>query len=459
MIIHSCKISNHTVKVYALWNSSVNFYKFCFYFIIIKMNSLFETERGLPPGLWLPTAEESTDQYLRENFLDRPHDYGDIVDYGAFMVALIVLDAENSKRVSMMPTKRDVYALRKEGYGMTARSLDESGGLSRLQVELNFMPRGYDPPADKLLERYAWIADYALSRYDESERPGPNLREVIQWSSNRNLTPGIRQSVRILGADTAEVRRMFRIDRIERSKRLEKYTYHDIYRFGGKVIRENGGPLLHPELNERYANEFITTPHRMITRFFDSYADFWLEFNYVPNVRGLSKQAVRSLGVQWAIAHETPNLGLSTVEELSLQKRFASSYHIKTEFGGLPAFRELIAQDYKQYLALRDEFATRGVLLEVFKTASRRFSATPEFEGWLRNHEDTLKTLSDGSEQATYVLKLMYGGLNLDDDVLYGMQREDLDKCLKRLGIVSDDGRRFIFDIIPRINSDEALAA
>jgi hypothetical protein len=53
----------------------------------------------------------------------------------------------------------------------------------------------------------------------------------------------------------------------------------------------------------------------------------------------------------------------------------------------------------------------------------------------------------------------MYGGLNLDDDVLYGMQREDLDKCLKRLGIVSDDGRRFIFDIIPRINSDEALAA
>jgi hypothetical protein len=63
------------------------------------MSSILAVHEGLPPGLWVPTSDESTDQYLIENFNHANHDYEDIVDLGAFIVALHSL--QRTKRVEL----------------------------------------------------------------------------------------------------------------------------------------------------------------------------------------------------------------------------------------------------------------------------------------------------------------------------------------------------------------------
>ena len=75
------------------------------------MNSILAVERGLPPGLWLPLAEETTEQYLRENFDHQGHEYADIVDYGAFIVAMTLLGSRESGRTCMMPNTYDMNEL------------------------------------------------------------------------------------------------------------------------------------------------------------------------------------------------------------------------------------------------------------------------------------------------------------------------------------------------------------
>lgn len=83
------------------------------------MNSILATEKGLPPGLWLPRAEEPTEKYLRENFSRSDLTDEDVLDYGMFVVALIVLDKNCSGRISTAPSTDDFNDLSGQGYGIS----------------------------------------------------------------------------------------------------------------------------------------------------------------------------------------------------------------------------------------------------------------------------------------------------------------------------------------------------
>jgi hypothetical protein len=112
-----------------------------------------QSEICLPPGLYLPLAEESTEKYRAEYFRGNDVTHEDVVDLACFAVALNVLAAPVTGRVNVMPQLRDFRYLRSMGYGIHWRRFDEFGGLTKIQSDLGFFADGVLPSTDAVVER------------------------------------------------------------------------------------------------------------------------------------------------------------------------------------------------------------------------------------------------------------------------------------------------------------------
>jgi hypothetical protein len=407
-------------------------------------------ERALPPDVVLPTATDSTEQYRLEQYLNR-RPYADIIDYGTFVVALACIGAVETERVSMMPLISDVKELKEAGFGMPYEMLARRyGGIRKLQLALGFYPEGYNPPKEKLLKRLQWMAEHAYVEDASSDIAKDTVYEVFNWGSARNLTPSAKRSYKILDGETLPVIKMFHT---EQRAAIPEYTSRYLYRFGSRVLQEHGRALSRSELAAAYGQEFDGNPGKVITAKFGSYAQFWLEFDRLPQVV-LTPQELRNLGVRWAIAHDTPEIGINDIKERSDRQLLPSRMPIRNTYGNITHYREVVREDYALYLQVRDSLVAEHVSEEVVKLACRKFEATPEFVNGLLAQSATLATLSAATPGMSYVRKLLHEGLRLEEDAIYAMQLEDVANILlgHRIG---PHERAFIFELMPRLNVNE----
>jgi hypothetical protein len=416
------------------------------------MKSVYEVEAALPPGLRLPIAGESTDQYLAENFNHSSHSYEDVVSMGSFVVALILLDDQKAERISWMPTENDFIEMYEAGYGFSPKLLRKSGGTGKLQLGLGFYSREYIPSEEEFLDRLKWVADraYPLENGQASSN-NATFDDILTWGSVRRLLPSRNKIYKMFNGDTTVARSHIGKERSDYRKHC---THHDIYRFGAKVIIENDGPLNIADLNEKYKEEFTVTPYERIRNKFGTSSKFWLEFGYAINP-SLDREALLNLGIRWAIQHDGEIVDTSKIAELSRENRFPSKQPIKNNFGGISPYTKEVSQSYKWYLRLEKELEYRGVLPEVTKLASRLFERGLVFDTWLKDNTDTMRVLSADSEDSSYARSLMRDGLNLENDDIFNVQLKELISALKRLGIKSRDSVNFVLEIVPRLNPKE----
>ncbi len=338
------------------------------------MNSILEVEKGLPPGLWLPTAEESTEQYLTENFANKNRSDEDIIDYGAFMVALIFYEQENTGRLSMMPNAIDLQEMNRAGDGISNQVLlAKHGGLTKLQRTLGFYPREYTPVKDEVLEIFRWIAEYSYA-LDPLPEKIHDIEQVMAWGSARNLSPSIPKVYKSLNGNTALLRKMFNI---ERRDQYHQYNYHDLYSFRERVIEENEGPISTSEMNLRYADRFVGLPSTVIKFKFTTMKKFWQEFDYLPlRTRSLSQEEAVNLGVRKAIQDNMVDLRVSVLNELSRQMRFPSLTLIYDKFtGGIQDYRDKVQAGYQQYVQLKNFWHTALITSSVMPASFSSFLA------------------------------------------------------------------------------------
>lgn len=420
------------------------------------MNSILAVEKGLPPGLWLPTADEPTDKYRSENFRRNDLPYEDIVEYGSFVVAMALRSAPQTGRINFIPKGTDITEMYQAGYGFPIDRLEPRGGMSRLQHALGFYPRRFIPTREELLARLRWMATYSLD-VEEDLNGSRNVRSIMLWGSARNLLPGIKVMQKVLGKDTTpEIQRIFAI---EKPNSREQLSYLDVYRFGAKVLSENDGkPLRQQELDAKYKDYFLAAPYSVLVAFFGASNKFWLEFGHLTHARGFSPNELINIGVRYAIETGQPSFSHGDIVKLSADNKLPSTYPMGHYFDGVVGYRDRVNEHYDKYVSLRDELVAQGISPEAVKTACREFEANEEFAGWLRENADVLQKLSRDLPAAKYALRLMSSGFSLLDEEIFMMQYVDLRRGLQSLGITSEEKLRFVFRIIPRINADEALA-
>lgn len=423
------------------------------------MNSILAVEKGLPPGLWLPTAEESTEQYLTENFNHGNHDYEDIVDYGAFIVSLAALGQAETGRVSLMPRTTDFNEMHEAGYGISINVLIKKyGGLMKLQRALGFYPdllhpEDEDLTKDEVRQRLKWVKEHAYPLENDIENI--TLRGLMHWGSERHLLPSVDRCHGVLGSELKDVRRDLGMEKRDD----EGVTLLDMFRFGAKVLRDyDGKPPIAKELDQRYEGTFNAKPYETIRRYFKTSNLFWMEFDLVTNTKGFKPEELVNIGVRWAIQHGgTEKLIPSMIDKESAAMKLPSRLPIAKYFHSIPGYRGEVQSEYEQYLETQTEFEADGVSPDVFEAACRRYEAGDEFRQWLKTNIETLQKLSVDNEKSKYVLTIMRKGFDLLDESYFDIQMEDFMKYLKKLGIQSEEEIRFIFTVVPRLNADEVL--
>ena len=218
------------------------------------MRSVLDVDVGLPPGLWLPTADEPVDRFRSEVFNHSNHPYEDIVDFGVFATAMTAL-AANDKRPSFMPSQMILLELYTAGYGVQPKRVQRVyGGESRLQRALGFYPNRSKPGKEEIFERCRWMAEFVLPKVIE---PNPALKTVhgiLSWGTKRNLLPSTDVVRSAVNGDTTEIRRIFGI---EKPDTLVLVTKRDLFKFGAKIIDENGGPLGQGPEPHHVPDEFV----------------------------------------------------------------------------------------------------------------------------------------------------------------------------------------------------------
>ena len=178
------------------------------------MNSILEVGKGLPPGLWLPRAEEPTEIYSRTTFNHKNHDFADLLDYGAFVTALAMFDAERSGRICLMPNLKDFDSLFEAGYGLSEKNVKLNGGIKKIQLALGFYPEGYTPVKEQLITRFKWLYEYALPLAEGDEAvKHMSMEDIINWGSARRLTPSTKICYPALNGDTSNLRMLLGIDK------------------------------------------------------------------------------------------------------------------------------------------------------------------------------------------------------------------------------------------------------
>lgn len=408
----------------------------------------------LPPGLYLPTAEEDTSQYLTENFHPSADEYWKVVDYGAFVVSLVAFDVAEGNRVSTRPKSEDYRALRDAGYGLPITALAQRfGGPVPINRELGFHTAGDRPDRASLLKRYEWIAQNALDApavFGEDY----DIRYVLEWCSNRDLAPPTGVVYDAFDRDIREVRAIFG----KKERHITKaMTRRDMYHFGAEVIAENGGIIPHAEFNARYRDRLGYLPTSATERFFGGDNRFWLEFDRVTDTSGLTPDEVVNIGTRLLIRTGRTQLDRKFEKEQMAQQQLPSHEAIGHRLGSRANFRERVHQDMKVYQDLVSELQQAGIDPSITQLFCRRFDTTPEFRDWLIAGKEVMVKLSDDMEGSSYVRKLLGTGLDLLKPDVYDMQLADLLKHLKGLDIRTSHERRFVLEAMPRLEAAEAL--
>lgn len=410
------------------------------------MNELLLVEKGLPPGLWLPLSEESTEQYKKESFNRPDHPYENIVDFGSFVVALAMFDEE---RICYMPNQLDLRALSKVGYGVSEANLRKNyGGLIRLQQSLGFYPPGTYPEKDALIERLKWMRSYQayIPRIDGQHRM-LKTNDVIVWGSSRRLLPSLKAIKNALGG-TTELQKIFSI---EKPHAREQLTPLDLYKFGARVIRDNSGPISQVKLDKKYSTYFLGSPSRTVRAFFNTLNEFWQEFGYICDASGMTHQDLVDVGVRLAITSGEPQIPKKRITELSAKKVFPSYYPIRRRFGNLSNYQKEIDEGYKKYQALNQALLSLGVAQSIINLACRKFASDNEFGEWLTGHSAELVKLSVDTVNGEYARKIIERGLDLGNDELLMLQQSDFELTLYRLGIKSKLEKQFALSLVPRL--------
>ena len=425
-------------------------------------NSILAVRKGLPPGLWLPTAEESTDRFLVATFNHGNHQPEDIVELGMFAVALLVVDSayNNSKRVSMMPTREDFRDLYTAGYGVNTNHFQNTyGGAPHIHEALGFYTKHtLDPTPTELIHRLRWLSRYSLKLDVEFPEQNPRVRQILKWGADRHLLPPVQVVKETLDNYAPEVRRIFSVE-IPRYK--EQNTFADAYRLGARVVRDKGKAITESELNKDYADACVGRPSAMIRTLFGSYSKFWHEFDLFEDSFGVTEDDLVNIGVRYAIRTGDTHLTRVKINALSSQQRFPSASLIarRLQISSLDPYRQRVAKGYSQYMAIRHELEQNGVSAEVSELACHRFEIGPSFSEKLIANQEVLIKISQNSYHAEYVRYLIKTGFNLLDEEIYDMQIADLKAVTKRLGIARKSASRLIVDLIPCVNTDELLAA
>lgn len=428
-----------------------------------EFNPFLAVEKGLPPGLWLPTAEESTDKYLAINFNHGDHDPEDLIDLGAFAVALLVLDAPSHPRKSLMPGWAEFEALHSAGYGLSHYHLQVTyeNAVLKIQEGLGFYANNTkDPTEEELKKRLKWMGRYALDIQEEFPDRQPKVRQILEWGRDRNLLPPLHRTRQILGKKhTQVVREIFPIE-IPRFR--EQVTYKDAYRLGSQILFDKGRPATVSELNDEYNDTCVGKPSNMLHNLFGPLGKFWWEgFDIISDSKWMKWQDLVNAGVRLAIKTRDPVITVNRMETLSAQRKFPHPKKIRqsTEAHSVIPFQQEIEVAYEEYLGLRRELKELGVSREVCELACQRYDTRLEFSNWLRDHMDVLATLSNDSKQATYVRQLIARGFNLLEDDIYAMQVTDFKSAIRNLKLKQKDELRFVLNLIPRLDTDEFLAA
>lgn len=416
---------------------------------------LEEIYRSLPPDLELPGPEEPTDQYRIENF--EPRSLEDLKRYGEFMVALMVWSAgmRETERTSFMPTARDFDDMHTAGYGVSTRQLQadpsqprpEKPGLGKVQSTLKFYPRGFVPEADDLRKDLK-----ALAQQTNFDPASTNIKQILSWARTRDLLPS-ESILKSVIPSSVEVRMAFSV---EKHRLRERMTFMDVYRFGAQVLRDNNGrPPTRDELDTTYGEYFLgSKPHSVINAFFGSYRQFWLEFDLIVDSSGMTEQEAINAGTRHVIATSDTRLTNNRTRELS--KNHVLPLHPIQRIG-FRVYQKNIDEAYGVYLDMCERFEAQRVNEETMRLACfRTFEATAEFEGWLLQHVDALQKLSGNGSKAAFLRERIEKGIELDSLAVHEWRLKEIHKILDAWEL-NPAQKRFVFDLIPRVNTDEAL--
>ena len=419
------------------------------------MTEVLAYKNALPPGLILPTAGEPTEQWRIQNFNVTGHPYDRVVRYGAFVVAQLAREYDPDERVSLMPTAKDINRLFSEGYGMTRSRLNvDYDGLTPLNCDLGFYPRGYQPSRTELLTTYKQLAHRTPAGGEYPSREW-NIRDIIDWFSVRHLAPCRKIVYDTLGGSTDPLLYLF--DRMEFSHRMD-ITYYDTYRFGARMLNQTGGQVPIKDMLGGYDEETNIRPRSAIETRFGSVNRFWLEFGKVYDTHGLTNQEILNIGTRHAIRTGDRDFSWRHVESLEQQHLLPGiKGAIDDRFGGLPVYRQGVFADLAKYDDLVKYMASQGVSADVVLVACDHFEPTDEFTAHLSSGINILAALSANSPVTDYILRLMRDGFDLLHAPTYDMQLEDFKAYLKKLGIVSYEDQSFVFGLVPRVDAEEAL--
>jgi hypothetical protein len=421
------------------------------------MPEIWETAKGLPPRLWLPTAEEDTEHYRAEHMARTDLPYYQVENYGRFVVALISWDIQvnESDRVSTMPKKQDFNDLRELGFGMSSRHLQRRhDGVIKLQKALNYMPDGYTPSMGVLEDRFKWILNYAYFRDMESDPHVLALDQLVRWGAERDYTPGYNKFYIIMDGDSSSIRRL---RNVEKFRKPVDYKKLELYRLGAQILEDHGEPLSEDNLHSQYDHRYKGSLRQAIVDNFGSFTNYWLEFDKVPTSSGLSKNTLINLGVRWRVANPDDTLSKPKIEDLSKQKLLFSPRPLTRFFGGVINYRNQVEDKYEEYKAVCEELEQDGVDHLLLVAIGLRYGATDNFIRTVRHHASMLKELSKSAGDYIFISGLIMDGFDLLHDEVFDMQLQGLNRILDELG-ANKKARRFIFALIPRIDPDEVLA-
>ncbi len=408
----------------------------------------------LPPGLDLPSEDADLTEFLVEKI---PHT-GPLPEvflkrYGAFITAF------TQDRISHMPTKQDVQGWYRAGYGFGYERIRAmEGGFSAFQRRLGFYPLGYQPTESELTERYTYIAKHLIRNDPDFDLRTASTDEVVLWASARNLGPERDVARDVLDGSLSKVGQIFEMGRVFGASEL---THKNAFRVAQRALDIHGQPISVDELEGLEWDETARDAHLIVRAFPGGATKLWREFDLEsPSRQSFTPEELVLRGLQHCIKHGRTELKAPTINELSTSFRFPSRSPINRHFKSSYRFNELVQGQYSRFELLMDHYTKSGEVTErVFRDINRRFSFDEEYLISLRQNLPVLVALSESSGLvAPYARHLLVDGLNLRDNDVYALQLRGLFRSLAILGIEEEGCVRWLLNIIPRLNPDEAVA-
>lgn len=411
----------------------------------------------LPPGLWLPLAEEPTDQYLSSN-MDRPDlPYELLVDYGSFIVALNVLAAVDTENLNYIPKQEHFRALRKVGYGISIARLEgEFGGLRNLQGTLGFFADNVIPSESEVLDRLKWMATGPLN--DDTMPSGETLSviRIFKWGWGRKLLPSDDALTTVLGPQRGEkVRRIFGMDMPPDVHRY--YTARDTYKLGQRILDKHGAPIKQLEVDNLYSDDYIYKPYNIIRATCGSMFELWSSFGLYPDLSGVKAERLIDLGAQYALRNAGQLPARHTARLLSRELQFMNIDKIINEFGNYSTYKKEVNRALQQFGNLTSALIQEGVSDDVIHLLGANFRSSPDFSSRALMYVGALQSLSSASYHAGFVRKLLLDGFDLRNDDVYRMQLLDLKRSLRIIGVRDKAHIRYMLGLMPRIDIDETV--